>query len=196
MIEKGKLKAVTTTDYFQMYLEKVNEIGFSEPHIAGIVRYLLVNGHIEATPENLALMGDTEFYLDAEHMPEQLKKQALEHYENFPENADFDEELEIEEIEIHGHKLEGAWICNGNMTGFKVCVTRTVKVESTYNCHEPTDEELSEADDPDCQLEKGATTCEGCPHDGPHEGECKECGYDYDPETGICQHCGYRNFEE
>jgi uncharacterized OB-fold protein len=26
--------------------------------------------------------------------------------------------------------------------------------------------------------------------------ECRNCGYDFDPESGICQHCGEYNYEE
>ena len=128
-------------DYFGMYLEKAKEHGFIPSEARGIIRYLLVNGLIESTPEHLAIMGDTEFYLDARHIPEDVKKQALEFYEKNPENADYSEEVEIEEIEIHGHKLEGGWFSDGNMNSFRVCVSRTVKVETTYHIHTQEEEQ-------------------------------------------------------
>lgn len=44
--------------YLEMYLECSKEHGFKPDNLQEIVRYLLVNGHIHLTEENLALIGD------------------------------------------------------------------------------------------------------------------------------------------
>ena len=133
-------------DYFNLYLQKVKEIGFSEPHIAGIIRYLLVNGHIEATPEHLELMGETEFSLDAKYLPKHMLEEAEKHYKQFPDEGEYVEECEIEHLRAEGHHITRARICNGKMVQFEVDVTRVAKLETTYTYEEP--EEWKKSDEP------------------------------------------------
>ena len=121
-----------TPDYFGMYQKKAKEHGFSEIHISGIIRYLLVNGHIEATPETLALMGDEEFHLSAKYLPKDMLEAAEKHYTLFPDKGEYVEENEVEHLETKEHTITGAHILNGKMVTFSVDVIRRVEVDTTY----------------------------------------------------------------
>ena len=127
---------MSDTDYFKMYLEKVKEIGFSESHIPGIIRYLMVNGHIPVTEEHLTLMGDTQFHISAKHLPSYIKKGLIEHYEKDPWAGDYEEEVEIDHINTVEYHLDSAWIKGGEVVDFKMNVTRIIKVQTEYHFRE------------------------------------------------------------
>lgn len=161
-------------NYFEMYQEKVKEYKFHDTHIPGIIRYLMVNGHIPVTEEHLDLMGDVDFHIDAKYLPENMRKGLEEHYLKDPWAGEYEEETELEHHETKSHSLEGVWFKGGEVVDFTVNVVRKVTVETTYHFREP---------DPEDPVE-----------------EYYECFRDMAPDervqqhwekSNICPHCGY-----
>ena len=124
-------------NYFEMYLKKSKEHKFTPSAVQEIVRYLLVNGLIPINDENLDLMGDKQFHISGDHVPEEIKNNLIEQYLKDPWAGEFHEEHEIEELEKQGYKLDGIWIKGGEIEDFRMLVKRKVIVETSFDFTSP-----------------------------------------------------------
>ena len=111
-----------------------------------IRQYLLVNGHIPLTPENLQ---GIDGYISANSIPVELTAKLLKIAED--EVGDYQEEVETGNFgEVKGVRLDGAWFENGIVENFKVKRTRHIEVITDYTItlEEEVDESLLQrADD-------------------------------------------------
>ncbi len=182
-------------DYFKKYLEQAKEHKFSPTSAQEIIRYLMVCGHIPVTEEHLTLMGDKEFNISAAHVPEYAKAAEI-HYLKHPYDGEYKEEVELEHIKTHGHEIESMHFKGGEMTTFKVTVTRTIKVETTLDYHAPA------WGDPDYRINEECPKCGSkrlfLMKDLEEDGEgfrCAMCGEEFEqmvPWTNrICSECKY-----
>ena len=129
--------------YLEMYLECSKEHGFKPDNLQEIVRYLLVNGHIHLTEENLALIGDREFFLGADRLPEEMDlaggtvkiHEKLLKTAKLVDNQDWTlhDDHETEHIREVSTELEGVWIKDGRVRSLMLGITRVVKVYQTYS---------------------------------------------------------------
>lgn len=119
--------------YLEMYLAASKEHGFRPDGLQDIVRYLLVNGHIHVRESTLALMGDREFFLGADKVPEELHEKLIKATEASRGDWTLDDDYEMEETEHISTVLEGIHIKAGRVTGIKVGVNRIIRVYQTYD---------------------------------------------------------------
>lgn len=154
--------------YLEAYLAASREHGFKPDSLREIIRYLLVNGRIEISDKHIELMGNTEFYLGADHIPEDYRRLvdgSLELREDVDiswkllKAADevdrkdwtLDDDYEMDHKKLLSTTFEGVWIKNGRVNGIKIGETRIVEVYQTY--HVPIDVPLFdeiELSCPDC----------------------------------------------
>lgn len=92
-------------------------------------RYCLVNGLIPYNAENIK--GLPDFYIDAEHLPEDIQAKLLKIAE--AGRGEFVDEVETGERKIVKTELEGAWICDGEVKDFKARKERRIEVTTFYN---------------------------------------------------------------
>lgn len=162
-------------DYFNLYLEKSKEHNFTPAAVQEIIRYLMVNGIIPVTEEHLALMGDKEFHVSAKHVPEKYRKEAEAQYLAAPTDGRYIEEHEIEWLDTKEHELDGVWFKNGKMEGFRMEVTRIVKVTTSFD-YPPEGEDAPEVIPwknricSECKSEYYAN----CPYDGKPQPHCDD----------------------
>jgi len=133
---------LTNPDYFKIYLEKSKKHKFRPDAVQEIIRYLLVCGHIELTDEHLAMMGDKEFHLSAEHVPEKFRTQAVELYERDPWAGEYYEEHEVKQIDVENYELESVRFKEGKLIEFRMAVTRNIQVITTFDYEVKPDPEL------------------------------------------------------
>jgi len=122
-------------NYIKMYLDKAKEHGFNPRGAHEIIRYLIVNGLIPATDEHLEIMGDYEFFVDADKLPEKFINQANKAIK--AEDGEYHEETELDILKVFNEIVEGAWIKNGEITSFKTIRKRHIEVETTYIYSKP-----------------------------------------------------------
>lgn len=107
--------------FIRLYRQKARKYKFSdsvsrkdaktEKGQREIMGYLLVNGFISATEENLALGPQEETFIAAEHLPEHLKKTVLELVSRVPADSQLDDQYVNEKDGAETHEtLEGAYI--------------------------------------------------------------------------------------
>lgn len=117
-------------NYIKIYLDKAKEHGFKPDGAREIIRYLIVNGLIPVTDEHLEIMGDYEFFIDADKLPEKFINQANKAIKT--EDGEYHEETELDVLKVFNETVEGAWIKNGKITSFKTIRKRHIEVETTY----------------------------------------------------------------
>lgn len=122
-----------------MYLAKAKEHGFKPDDLnteygrSNAARYLLVNGLIPFTKENVELTGKWNWYISSERLPQALQDAVLKKaLDGEAEGWEFDEEAEMEQKESGGGSLEGVWIRNGQIEDAKITRMRTIEVQTTY----------------------------------------------------------------
>jgi hypothetical protein len=144
--------------FIRLYRKKVRQFKFSgvsrkeattEKGQREIMSYLLVNGFIPATKENIALGPKKETYIDAKHLPEDMRKKALDLVNQARKKSTVEEETDLEDHTIDEdsnaspspESLQGIWISSdGTLFGvktersYKATVTDTLDV--TF--HKPT----------------------------------------------------------
>lgn len=161
-------------DYIKMYLEKVKEFQFHDTHVPGIIRYLLVNGHITLNEKHMDMMSDVHFHISADQVPEEIKKNLEEEYLKDPWAGDHREETELECLDTQSHELEGIWIKGGEITEYQMSVRRKIVVDTSLIFSTPRPEDPIK--------------------------EYYECFRDMAPDervqqhwekSNICPHCGY-----
>lgn len=94
-----------------------------------ITRYLLVNGHILITPENLAMGPKHEFYLDVDGCPDFLKEQCDQIMTH--EDVEWTQEDDPEEDNVRDEKTPeviGVWIQEGKVNSVKVRTRYTADI--------------------------------------------------------------------
>jgi len=99
-------------------------------------RYLIVNGRIPLTMENVE--GLPNFYLSRDDTPEKVRKTLLEKAKEAFESNDynqweFDEDIILEDLEEMEMRLDGFWIEYSDVDGFKVTIKKKSIIEMTYN---------------------------------------------------------------
>jgi len=125
-------------EYAALYLAKANEFNFkpadltTEEGQTDAIRYLLTNGLIPITPENLKLAGEA-IYIDGEKLPtflvESLKASANARWDD---SWDCDEEFEDEEHEAKEPEVVGAWFTDGQPSSVKIAQQRKITVTTVY----------------------------------------------------------------
>ncbi len=148
-----KKESSISEKFIRLYRQKVRKYKFSgsvsrkaaktEKGRQEIMRYLLVNGFIPATQENIALGPKDQTYIDAKHLPEDVRKKALDLVNGARETSNADEETDLEDQTIEEETnttpspelLQGIWIRNdGTLLGaktersYKATVTDTLDV--------------------------------------------------------------------
>ena len=136
----------------ETYLACSKEHGFIPTDLHGIVRYLLSNGHINVTEDNLALMGDIEFHLGADNIDEEmhLASGIVKVHEKLIKAGEavdqkewsLDNDYEMEHKELLSTALEDVRIKSGRVVSVRLGLTRIIKVYQTYDI--PVDEALFE----------------------------------------------------
>jgi len=122
--------------FLETYLECSKEHGFRPDSLHEVVRYLLVNGHINFTEENLALMGDREFFLGADKVPKEFHEKLIELAKGTDrKDWTIDDDFEREEKKLLDTELEGIRIKAGRVAGVKIGLSRMVEVYQTYDVH-------------------------------------------------------------
>ena len=136
--------------FIRLYRQKVRKYKFSgsvsrkdaktEKGQHEIMRYLLVNGFIPATEENIALGPNDQTYIDARHLPEELRKTALKLVNRARVTSDLDEEMDVEDQSIEEEAeaksqetLQGIYV-NSEGTLFGVKTERSYKATVTDTC--------------------------------------------------------------
>ncbi|MCK4265953.1 MAG: hypothetical protein KAX31_01650, partial [Thermoplasmata archaeon] len=136
--------------YLEKYLAASREYGFVPSDLRGVIRYLLSNGHIEINDKHIELMGNTDFYLDADHIPKEYRRlvdgslelredvdvhEKLIKAANEVERGDWtlDDDFEMEHKKLLSTKIEGVHIQNGRVNMVKIGETRIVEVYQTYD---------------------------------------------------------------
>jgi len=124
--------------HLDLYLQKAEEHKFKPEDVGTVegqreaMRYLLVNGLIPATPENLKTVGDKEFYMEASLLPKETVKKIYDDTMSKEDKWEFDEEYEDEELRVISTDIEGIWIKDGKPTGAKIQRKREVRVTTFF----------------------------------------------------------------
>lgn len=124
-------------EYLELYLAKAAKFRFEPENItteAGqeqAARYLLTNGFIPLTKDNVALINE-EFYIDAKLLPKALEAFVLNRAKAEQREWEADEEDEEEELKILREYIYGVWVKEGKITGAKVVQEREIRVSTTY----------------------------------------------------------------
>ena len=131
--------------YMETYLAASRKHGFSPTDARGIIRYLVVNGLIDITDQHLILMGNTDFYLGADHIPKDYRRRADLESVNIHERLikvanevdrrewSLDDDYETEHKKLLNTEIEGVHIQNGRVNSVKIGETRLVEVYQTYD---------------------------------------------------------------
>jgi len=143
------LKWETLRAHIQLFIEKSAEVPFSIDHVdltspegqQEAVRYLLVCGHIPVTTDNVMFLKDMEFHIDADHLPENLRKQVLElamkqrqAYRGVDaEPWSYVEETELEELKVLSQVLDCVRIKNGEVVEAGIIEERKIKVATRWD---------------------------------------------------------------
>lgn len=124
--------------YIDIYLEKAREIGFrpSDTSSKGgkqeAARYCLVNGLIPFTPENVALTGARDWYIRAEHIPEELQEKFLAMAKAEKGAWTRVDEYSTNVTKVLSTKLEGIHIDDGRLQDIKVQVNSLAEISEGY----------------------------------------------------------------
>ena len=131
--------------YMGTYLAASREHGFTPSSARGIICYLLVNGLIDITDQHLILMGNTGFYLGADHIPKDYRRRAdlegVDIHEKLIKAANevergywsLDDDYEMEHKKLISTVIEGVHLKNGRVNSIKIGETRIVEVYQTYD---------------------------------------------------------------
>ena len=124
--------------YIDIYLAKAEEYGFKPRDIdteegrQGAARYCLVNGLIPFTPENVALTGAGDWYISAEHIPEELQKKFLTMAKKVEGEWMRVDEYSTDVTRVLSTKFEGIQIENGRLYSVKVKVNSLAELCEGY----------------------------------------------------------------
>jgi len=124
--------------HLDLYLQKAKKYRFKPEDVGTAegqreaMRYLLVNGFIPATPENLKTVGDKEFYMEASLLPKDMVKDTYDDAVSKEDKWEFDEEYEDEELKVISTDIEGIWVKDGKPTGAKIRRKREIRVTTFY----------------------------------------------------------------
>ena len=143
-------------EHKEIFLEKAKEIGFYVPEIGTKVdnpdaeakarewldtkgggqeaaRYCIVCGHIPFTPENVALVGDEDFYFSGA-IPDGLKEKILKLAEGVDRTDwNYESEDELEHLRLIETDIDGIWIQNGAVKEARITEKRVVRVLTRYD---------------------------------------------------------------
>lgn len=130
-------EATMSDEYIEIYLAKSREHGFAPGDTttkAGkqeAARYCLVCGLIPFTAENVALVGDREFYMDG--LPEALRKEVKDLALKVARSDwQYYEEEELDHLKLLKREVQGVYIRNSQISEVKIVERRIVKVETTF----------------------------------------------------------------
>lgn len=124
--------------HLDLYLQKAKEHKFKPGDVGTAegqreaMRYLLVNGFIPATPENLKTVGDKELYIEAGLLPKDMVKKVYDDTVSKEDKWEFEEEYEDEELKVISTNIEGIWIKDGKPTGAKMQRKREIRVTTFF----------------------------------------------------------------
>ena len=94
-------------------------------------RYLIVNGLIPVTPENVK--GIPEFYVDAGCLPKEIVEELEQYGREHEDEADYSEDAEEDTVETQQFRLKGAWIEEGQIKSLHLIRHEKREAEAVYN---------------------------------------------------------------
>lgn len=128
-------------EYIELYLEKCKEHKIKpgdtdNPETQkSIARYLMVNGWIPFTPENIALTGDLSWHISVAHLPKELRASIGLIIAADRESWEYQDEQRLDSpIAVYeAIEMKGVWLRAGKIvTALFTQVTKRVNTETEY----------------------------------------------------------------